>query len=211
LVTWLFVGLAILGATLIPPEYYWPGVRAQRRFRHDGRLDLVYWFYTALITKPVTQIAVVIALTPLLWIRNAGTFENFFNGNGPLGRQPRLVQAVQLIVLIDFGGYWLHRALPLFTAYAIFLHANVRWDFGPLRRALANPRFHRWHHTSAADERDKNFAGLLQLWDILFGTYYLPARQPTLFGIVDAMPASLLGQLTSPFRRRQKYLHHAIL
>jgi len=49
---------------------------------------------------------------------------------------------------------------------------------GPLRAVLASPRFHRWHHTSAKEGRDKNFAGLLPLWDILFGTYYMPDLQP---------------------------------
>jgi sterol desaturase/sphingolipid hydroxylase (fatty acid hydroxylase superfamily) len=38
---------------------------------------------------------------------------------------------------------------------------------------IASPR-HRWHHTGEAEARDKNFAGLLPLWDILFGTYYMP-------------------------------------
>jgi sterol desaturase/sphingolipid hydroxylase (fatty acid hydroxylase superfamily) len=40
---------------------------------------------------------------------------------------------------------------------------------------IASPRpRHRWHHTGEAEARDKNFAGQLPLWDILFGTYYMP-------------------------------------
>jgi sterol desaturase/sphingolipid hydroxylase (fatty acid hydroxylase superfamily) len=39
------------------------------------------------------------------------------------------------------------------------------------RSVIASPRFHRWHHTGEAEARDKNFAGLLPLCDILFGTY----------------------------------------
>lgn len=65
----------------------------------------------------------------------------------------------------------------------------MSWDFGPLRAILASPRFHRWHHTSAEEGRDKNFAGLLPLWDILFGTYYIPDSQPTGFGVSDLVPA----------------------
>ena len=30
---------------------------------------------------------------------------------------------------------------------------------GPLRAVLANPRFHRWHHTSAEEGKYKNLAG----------------------------------------------------
>jgi sterol desaturase/sphingolipid hydroxylase (fatty acid hydroxylase superfamily) len=91
-------------------------------------------------------------------------------------------------------------ALPFFTAYAIFPHANVSWEFGSLRAVLASPRFHRWHHTAAEEGRDKNFAGLLPLWDILFGTYYMPEAQPLRFGVPEKIPANLLGQLLWPFR-----------
>lgn len=40
------------------------------------------------------------------------------------------------------------------------------------------------------------------LWDILFGTFYMPVGvQPTRFGITPYdMPATLAGQLAYPFR-----------
>ena len=45
----------------------------------------------------------------------------------------------------------------------------------------------------------KNFAGLLPLWDILFGTYYMPrGRFPENFGIHEPMPRGYLGQLWHP-------------
>jgi len=217
---------------------------------------LIYWFFTALITKPIAQVAVIVTLAPLLWLTGSSSFESLLRGHGPFGRQPPLLQAVQMLIVIDFVGYWLHRAfhsaklwrvhaihhssaeldwlsaarlhplndivnkriqamtvvalgyapallagaLPLFTAYAIFLHANVSWDFGPLRALLASPRCHRWHHTSAEQGRDKNFAGLLPLWDVLFGSYYMPEAQPLCFGVSEKIPAHLLGQLLWPFK-----------
>lgn len=36
---------------------------------------------------------------------------------------------------------------PFFTLYAIFIHARLNWDFGPLRYVIATPVFHRWHHS----------------------------------------------------------------
>jgi sterol desaturase/sphingolipid hydroxylase (fatty acid hydroxylase superfamily) len=91
---------------------------------------------------------------------------------------------------------------PLLTLFAIFLHANVDWDWGPMRTVLASPRFHRWHHTCEAEGLDRNFAGLLPLWDRLFGTYFMPAgRRPEAFGADLPVPAGLLGQLAFPFRR----------
>ena len=65
------------------------------------------------------------------------------------------------VVTIGYLPLLLAGVLPLFTAYAILQHANVSGDFGSLRRIFTSPKFHRWHHTSAAAGQDKNFAGLL--------------------------------------------------
>ena len=64
--------------------------------------------------------------------------------------------------------------IPFLTCYAVFLHANVSWGFGRLGWLVASPKFHRWHHTSEDEGLDKNFAGLLPLFDVAFGTYYMP-------------------------------------
>jgi sterol desaturase/sphingolipid hydroxylase (fatty acid hydroxylase superfamily) len=114
----------------------------------------------------------------------------------------RLLQVVPLF-LLGFNLGVLAAYVPFLTLYAIFLHANVRWDFGPLRAAIATPRFHRWHHTSQREGLDKNFAGLLPLWDVLFGTYYMPAGlQPERFGVDgEPVPEGFLAQLAYPFRR----------
>lgn len=86
------------------------------------------------------------------------------------------------------------------TFYAIFLHADVDWDFGPLRSVIATPVFHRWHHSKDPAAIDKNFAGLLPLWDILFGTYYMPRdRLPCDFGVPEKVPGGYFGQLWHPF------------
>ena len=71
---------------------------------------------------------------------------------------------------------------PLLTLLAILVHADVDWDWGPLRSVIASPLFHRWHHTSEEEGLDKNFAGLLPAWDIMFGTYYMPkGKVPEMF------------------------------
>ncbi len=94
---------------------------------------------------------------------------------------------------------------PIFSLYALFLHANLDWDYGPFRAVLASPRFHRWHHTSEAEGRDKNFAGLFPLWDKLFGTYYMPSgKVPRQFGTDTPVPRGLIAQLAFPFRRAAK-------
>jgi sterol desaturase/sphingolipid hydroxylase (fatty acid hydroxylase superfamily) len=50
------------------------------------------------------------------------------------------------------------------------IHANLRMDFGLLGYILASPQFHRVHHSKEPEHRDKNFGGILSLFDYVFGT-----------------------------------------
>jgi sterol desaturase/sphingolipid hydroxylase (fatty acid hydroxylase superfamily) len=115
----------------------------------------------------------------------------------------RMVQAVPIVALgYNVGAVALYTVFT--TIYAIALHANLNWTFGPFRYVIASPAFHRWHHTSAAEGQDKNFAGFFPLWDLLFGTFYMPkGRQPEVFGVSEPVPKGLIGQLIYPFRRRR--------
>jgi sterol desaturase/sphingolipid hydroxylase (fatty acid hydroxylase superfamily) len=111
----------------------------------------------------------------------------------------KLLQVTPLL-LLGFNPFATLSAAPFFTLYAILLHADVNWDFGPLRGVIASPVFHRWHHSRQREAWDKNFAGLLPIWDRLFGTYHMPpGRVPEDFGIMEEMPRDLLGQLVRPF------------
>jgi len=108
------------------------------------------------------------------------------------------VQAVPLLLIgfnfEAFGGY-----VALLTLYAIFLHSNVPWSYGPLRYVVASPVFHRWHHTTEKEGSGKNFAGLLPVWDLAFPTFYMPeGRQPMEFGIVgEAVPGGVVAAALS--------------
>ena len=114
----------------------------------------------------------------------------------------RVAQVIP-ILLLGFPPTILAAYVPFLTFWAIFLHANVPWSFGPLRYVIASPAFHRWHHTSEEEGRDKNFAGLFPFLDLLFGTFYLPeGRQPRRFGLAhEEVPEGLVAQLVYPFRR----------
>jgi sterol desaturase/sphingolipid hydroxylase (fatty acid hydroxylase superfamily) len=108
------------------------------------------------------------------------------------------------LILLGFQPGTVAAYLPFLTFYAIFVHANVRWDFGPLRYVIATPAFHRWHHSAEHDAVNKNFAGLFPLTDWVFGTLYLPKGvQPSVFGVSDLkVPGGFFGQLTFPVRRK---------
>lgn len=113
----------------------------------------------------------------------------------------KFIQVTPLLFL-GFNPWVTLSTAPFFTLYAIFLHARVNWDFGPLRYVIATPVFHRWHHSRQREAWDKNFAGLFPFWDLLFGTYYMPrGRVPEDFGITEPFPSHLPGQLWEPLRR----------
>jgi sterol desaturase/sphingolipid hydroxylase (fatty acid hydroxylase superfamily) len=115
----------------------------------------------------------------------------------------RIVQVLPLY-WIGFDGRALAAFVPFLTFYALLLHANVSWSYGPLRYVIASPRFHRWHHTTEREGLDRNFAGLFPFLDLAFQTFYMPpGRQPQQFGILgDDVPDGLLRQLAYPLRRR---------
>jgi sterol desaturase/sphingolipid hydroxylase (fatty acid hydroxylase superfamily) len=117
----------------------------------------------------------------------------------------RWIQATTLI-LLGFAPLAVVAYVPFLTLYAIMLHANLSWGFGPVGWIVASPRFHRWHHTSEDEGLDRNFAGLFPVWDWLFGTYYMPAgRLPEVFGLKgESLPESFLAQLVYPFRGEQR-------
>jgi sterol desaturase/sphingolipid hydroxylase (fatty acid hydroxylase superfamily) len=101
--------------------------------------------------------------------------------------------------------------VPFLTFYAILLHANVNWSFGPLRYVIASPRFHRWHHTTEEQGLDKNFAPLFPFVDLLFGTFYMPpGESPSRFGVNGTrVPETFHEQLLFPFRSCQGIWAHA--
>jgi sterol desaturase/sphingolipid hydroxylase (fatty acid hydroxylase superfamily) len=92
---------------------------------------------------------------------------------------------------------------PFNIITSCMVHANLNWTFGPLRAVFVSPVFHRWHHASAVC--DKNFASTFSLWDVMFGTYHMPAGElPGGYGIDDkAMPEGLMPQLLYPLLQRE--------
>jgi lathosterol oxidase len=92
------------------------------------------------------------------------------------------------------------------AAQATFIHANVKWEFRRVRSVVATPAFHHWHHSAERAAVDKNFAVHTPIWDILFGTYYLPNRWPDTYGLCEqeGVPARWMTQLTYPFLTRAR-------
>jgi len=107
--------------------------------------------------------------------------------------------AVLPLYALGFGRLSLGAFVVLTTLQAIFVHANVRLTFGPLRWLIATPQFHHWHHAREPEAYNSNYAGEFPAVDALFGTLYLPAqRWPAQYGIDEHEPAGYLRQLVWP-------------
>jgi sterol desaturase/sphingolipid hydroxylase (fatty acid hydroxylase superfamily) len=53
-----------------------------------------------------------------------------------------------------------------------------------LDRVLISPTLHQVHHSYAPEHLDKNYGGMLAIWDLLAGTLYVPGNNETLtFGL----------------------------
>jgi sterol desaturase/sphingolipid hydroxylase (fatty acid hydroxylase superfamily) len=154
---------------------------------------LGYWQHRFFHNRPLWRFhAIHHSSTELDWLSSV----RLHPVNDAIGR---LIVAVPLVAAgFNIGVVALYA--PFVTFYAIMVHANLNWDYGPLRYAIVSPAFHRWHHTSADEGLDKNFAGAFPLWDLMFGTFYMPRRQPTVFGVLDPVPYGIIGQMIVPFR-----------
>lgn len=109
--------------------------------------------------------------------------------------------AVLPLYALGFGRLSLGAFVVVTTLQAIFVHANVRLTFGPLRWVIATPQFHHWHHAREPEAYNSNYAGEFPAIDALFGTLYLPAgRWPARYGADGNEPAGYLRQLAWPLR-----------
>jgi sterol desaturase/sphingolipid hydroxylase (fatty acid hydroxylase superfamily) len=91
-----------------------------------------------------------------------------------------------------------------FVFYAIngfFQHSNATLHLGPLNWIIAGPELHRWHHAKAYEYSNFNFGNNLIIWDVIFGTRYLPSgAQVGELGIGNSRyPDDLVGQTMAPF------------
>jgi hypothetical protein len=64
--TGVVAGFLLLAVLLWPLERVWPSVAGQRIRRRGFGTDVAYWFFTPLVTRVVTRLAVIVAV-PSRW------------------------------------------------------------------------------------------------------------------------------------------------
>jgi sterol desaturase/sphingolipid hydroxylase (fatty acid hydroxylase superfamily) len=74
--------------------------------------------------------------------------------------------------------------------YQLLIHTEFVPRLGPLEWVLNTPSHHRVHHASNAACLDRNYGGILIVFDRLFGTFAEPpAHQPLRYGLVGGTPS----------------------
>ena len=172
------LALALLVAEL--PQYWW------HRWQHEHELG---WRFHAVHHS-----------APRLYWLNAARFHPVDLG---------VLYVVGYVPLVLLGAP--EETILLFTLFdAVFgmlQHSNVDVRLGPLNWIFSMAEPHRWHHSRELIEANHNYGSNLILWDLAFGTFFLPSAReaPHAIGIADLprFPAGYLAQLAAPFRWRR--------
>jgi sterol desaturase/sphingolipid hydroxylase (fatty acid hydroxylase superfamily) len=72
----------------------------------------------------------------------------------------------------------------LIQLYTVFTHTTVIGRLGILEYVLNTPAHHRLHHASNPEYIDKNYGGVLIVWDRMFGTI-VHEQAPPVFGLAE--------------------------
>ena len=100
-----------------------------------------------------------------------GVFQYYFYG---------LADVISLvgINLISFG---------FFLVGVHLRHSHIRFRFPNwLSHIFMSPLQHQVHHSCLSHHQDKNFGGVLSIWDVLFRSIYLPQRNENMqFGVSE--------------------------
>jgi len=99
------------------------------------------------------------------------------------------------------AGYFL-----VYSVNGFLQHSNLRVRHGWLNYVVGSAETHRWHHACDPKTASCNFGNTTIVFDVLFGTWYLPKDKPVNHvGIMDkAYPKGFCAQMLAPFESRQR-------
>ena len=164
-----------------------------REVRRDG-------YRTALLTnnvkewEPLWRVHAVHHAPQRLYTLNVGRFHPIDKGlQFVFDALPFLALGVQEDVLSLY-----------FVWYAVngfFQHSNADVRLGWLNYVVSGPELHRWHHSMQKEESNHNYGNHLIVWDVVFGSRYLPADGSVgALGLVNRQyPRGFLDQMAAPF------------
>ena len=163
--TWLTAMLTFLGVEFC---FYW-----QHRAGHRVR-----WFWAAHVVHHSSE-----RMNFSTAMRQNAT--NIFNG---------MWVFYLPLALIGFNPVWIGIAYALSLVYQFFIHTTVIDKLpAPFEWIFNTPSHHRVHHGRNPGYIDRNYGGVLIVWDRLFGTFVAEdEKAPPEYGITTPVPSNNL-------------------
>lgn len=97
------------------------------------------------------------------------------------------------MILLGYTPELVFAVVAINLAFQFFVHTQLVTKLGWLEAIFNTPSHHRVHHATNAQYIDKNFAGVLIIWDKLFGTFVEEDSNITIkYGIVGQQPKMAL-------------------
>jgi sterol desaturase/sphingolipid hydroxylase (fatty acid hydroxylase superfamily) len=87
-----------------------------------------------------------------------------------------------VLPLVGFHPLMVATQSSLSLIYQFWIHTETIDRLGPFEAVMNTPSHHRVHHGSNVEYLDRNHAGILIVWDRLFGTFE-PERAPVRYGL----------------------------
>lgn len=87
------------------------------------------------------------------------------------------------VIMLGFDPRMVAALLAINLNYQFFLHSEWVPRLGPLEWLFNTPHHHRAHHARNPEFLDRNYGGMLILWDRLFGTIAPESDTPKLYGV----------------------------
>jgi sterol desaturase/sphingolipid hydroxylase (fatty acid hydroxylase superfamily) len=129
----VIVGFLVLLALFRLVELLRPKAQRLCILRRGFRVDLAYWFFTPLVARTVTAIAMFVVLVPIAWaIYGKVDRDLILHGYGPASHWPLWLQAVAIIAIAELIGYWMHRAFhasPWLWKFHAVHHSSTDLDW----------------------------------------------------------------------------------
>jgi sterol desaturase/sphingolipid hydroxylase (fatty acid hydroxylase superfamily) len=143
---------------------------------------------------------------PFLWrihaVHHSPAAMDWLSGSRLHFLEPLVTRAFVLVpvFLLGFPQDTIFAYLIFISVQSVLIHSNIKMNVGWLRYVVVTTQFHHWHHASDAEAIDKNYTAHTPLFDLLFGTWHLPAdRWPVQYGTIKPVPGGMIGQFLHPF------------
>ena len=147
----------VLAIVVADFSYYW-----MHRFEHETRL--LWAYHVVHHSSPEFNLTTAYRLS---WVE--GAFEWIF---------------FVPMILIGFDPVQTTIAAVVGLTYQTWIHTQKIGKLGWLDRIFNTPSVHRVHHGANDGYLDRNYGGILIIWDRMFGTYQAE-EEPVRFGITE--------------------------